>query len=74
MKKTDTMNAPRLKGMWNEVRGKVQEQWGKLTNDDLDVIAGERDQLIGRIQQRYGKARADVEREIDTWESRQGLR
>lgn len=61
------MNRDQLKGSWSIVRGKIQEQWGKLTNDDLDVIDGRHDQLIGRIQQRYGKVREDAEREVDGW-------
>ncbi len=52
-------------GKWKQVRGKVQEQWGKLTNDDLDRIEGKRDQLIGRVQASYGKEKADAEREVD---------
>jgi uncharacterized protein YjbJ (UPF0337 family) len=46
---------------------KVQQQWGKLTNDDLDVIEGKRTELAGRLQQRYGVAKDDAERQIDTW-------
>ena len=59
------MNSETLKGKWNELKGSVQEQWGKLTNDDLDQAEGNRDQLIGRIQQRYGMARDEAEREVD---------
>lgn len=59
------MNSEILKGKWNELKGSVQEQWGKLTNDDLDQAEGNRDQLIGRIQQRYGMARDEAEREVD---------
>ena len=49
----------------------MQSQWGKLTNDDLDVIKGNRKQLAGRIQQRYGRAQEETEREIDNWLLRQ---
>ncbi len=63
-----------LTGKWNEYRGKVQEQWGKLTNDDLDQVKGERTQLVGRIQQRYGKTKDQVEKEVDAWEKRVGMR
>jgi uncharacterized protein YjbJ (UPF0337 family) len=62
------MNANRLKGEWKQLRGKVSEQWGKLTNDDLDVIAGKRDQLVGRLQERYGTAQEAIEREVDEFE------
>lgn len=68
------MNEPWLKGKWNEFRGKVREQWGDLTDDDLDRVKGQRDQLVGRIQQRYGKARDEAERELAAWESKNGLR
>lgn len=68
------MNEPWLKGKWNEYRGKVREEWGDLTDDDLDRVKGQREQLVGRIQQRYGKARDEAERELAAWESRNGLR
>jgi uncharacterized protein YjbJ (UPF0337 family) len=61
------MNRDTLKGHWNEMKGKVLEQWGRLTNDDLDIIEGEREQLVGRVQQRYGKARDEAEHEVDLW-------
>ena len=54
-----------VKGSWNVLKGRVREQFGKLTDDDLDVIAGQRDQLVGRLQQRYGYAREEAERQID---------
>jgi uncharacterized protein YjbJ (UPF0337 family) len=59
------MNRDWLEGNWKQARGKVRERWGKLTDDELDVIAGRRDQLIGRIQELYGNARDEVERELD---------
>lgn len=68
------MNKTQLKGQWNELKGKAKEQWGDLTNDDLDRIEGRRDQLIGTLQQRYGKTRDEVEREVEAWEDRNGLR
>ena len=52
---------------WDRVEGKVQQKWGKLTSDDLDVIEGKRMQLSGRLQQRYGVAKDEAERQIDTW-------
>jgi uncharacterized protein YjbJ (UPF0337 family) len=64
------MNANRLQGEWKQIRGRVAEQWGKLTDDDLTVIAGQRDQLVGVLQKRYGKAREDIEREIHDFEAR----
>ena len=68
------MNESYAKGKWNELRGKVKERWGDLTDDDLDRVEGRRDQLIGAIQQRYGKARDDAERELQRWEENNGLR
>ena len=64
------MNWDQVEGKWKEFSGKVQTQWGKLTNDDLDVIKGNRRQLAGRIQERYGKAEDEAERDIDSWLSR----
>lgn len=56
-----------LKGKWSQAKGKAREQWGKLTDDDLDIAEGQREQLIGKIQERYGKSKAEAEREVDDW-------
>ncbi len=64
------MNWNQIEGNWEQFKGKVQAQWGQLTNDDLDVIKGNRRQLAGRLQERYGKAEDEAERDIDTWLSR----
>lgn len=64
------MNEDRMKGNWNQVKGKVKEQWGRLTDDDLDVIAGRRDQLCGRIQERHGLARDEAETQVNDFERR----
>jgi uncharacterized protein YjbJ (UPF0337 family) len=61
------MNWDSLKGQWTQFKGKVKQQWGKLTDDDLDVIAGKKDELVGRLQQRYGYAKEQAEREADTF-------
>jgi uncharacterized protein YjbJ (UPF0337 family) len=53
------MNQDRIQGRWKQLKGKLREHWGRLTDDDLDVIAGRRDQLLGRIQQRHGLAREE---------------
>lgn len=63
------MNWDTIKGQWKEVRGKVQEKWGDLTEDDLDRIEGQRDQLVGAVQKRYGIAREDAERQVREFES-----
>jgi uncharacterized protein YjbJ (UPF0337 family) len=61
------MNWDRVEGSWKESKGKAQQKWGKLTNDDLDVIEGKRTELSGRLQRHYGYAKDQAEREIDTW-------
>ncbi len=60
------MNRDIFEGQWTQLKGRVKEKWGKLTDDDLDQIAGKKDQLIGRIQERYGIARDEAERQVDT--------
>lgn len=64
------MNWDRIEGNWKELKGNVKEQWGKLTDDDLDVIAGKRDQLLGRIQERHGIARHEAEQQVSHFEQR----
>jgi len=56
-----------LKGNWNQLKGKVREKWGLLTNDDIEQIAGLKDRLVGKIQEKYGKSKweeANIEREL----------
>ena len=55
------------KGNWNQFKGKLKEAWGTLTDDNLDRLEGQRDQLIGHIQEETGEAQADLERRFDTW-------
>lgn len=62
------MNWERIEGNWKQVKGKAVEQWGKLTNDDLDVIEGRREQLSGKIQERYGVAKEEAETQVAAWE------
>ena len=64
------MNKDTVEGNWKQFKGKVKEQWGKLTDDDFDVIAGKRDQLLGRIQERHGVSRDEAERQVKDWEQR----
>jgi uncharacterized protein YjbJ (UPF0337 family) len=64
------MNWDRIEGNWKQVTGKVKVQWGKLTDDDIDVVAGRRDQLAGKIQERYGIAKDEVEKQLSAWESK----
>jgi uncharacterized protein YjbJ (UPF0337 family) len=61
------MDWNRVEGNWKQVKGKVKEKWGKLTDDDLDFVGGKRDQLEGKIQERYGIAKDQVRKDIDDW-------
>jgi uncharacterized protein YjbJ (UPF0337 family) len=65
------MNWEQVKGNWKQVKGKVKQQWGKLTDDQLDVISGNRDILLGRIQEAYGITTEEAERQVRDWEGRQ---
>ncbi|MBS1998838.1 MAG: CsbD family protein [Cyanobacteria bacterium SZAS LIN-2] len=58
------MNKDQLKGNWKQIEGKVKAKWGKLTDDDLKVIEGKREELAGRIQERYGCAKEQAEKEL----------
>jgi uncharacterized protein YjbJ (UPF0337 family) len=66
------MNWDVIEGNWKQVKGKVKQQWGKLTNDQLDMVSGRRDQLIGKIQESYGIARDEAERQVTDWEAQYG--
>lgn len=61
------MNWDQLQGKWKQSKGQFREKWGKLTDDDLDVIAGKRDQLVGRIQERYGLAKEVAQEQADAF-------
>lgn len=61
------MNTDTLKGQWKQLRGHVQKQWGKLTNDDLDQAQGEAEILAGKIQERYGRTKEEAQKEVDAW-------
>jgi uncharacterized protein YjbJ (UPF0337 family) len=62
------MNENQLKGNWEQMKGKVKEKWGKLTDDDLDVIAGKKDQLVGRLRERYGQKQEEAEKALKEFE------
>jgi uncharacterized protein YjbJ (UPF0337 family) len=64
------MNWDRIEGNWKQFKGNAREQWGRLTEDDLDVVAGKRDQLVGRIQGAYGLSRAAVEKQLTEWQGK----
>lgn len=61
------MNSDIIQGNWTELKGKVQKQWGKLTDDDLDKIEGKRKELVGRVQKRYGYAMDQAEKEVNSF-------
>ena len=61
------MNEDTFKGQWMQLKGKIREQWGKLTDDDVDQIQGRSEQLIGKLQNRYGIARDEAQRQFDAW-------
>jgi uncharacterized protein YjbJ (UPF0337 family) len=61
------MNWDRVEGNWKQFKGKVKVQWGRLTDDDLDVIDGKKDQLAGKIQESYGVSKDEAESQIDRW-------
>ena len=65
------MNSDIIKGKWNQFKGEAKKQWGQLTDDEWDQIAGERDKLVGKLQEHYGWSRQQAEREADEFFDRQ---
>jgi uncharacterized protein YjbJ (UPF0337 family) len=65
------MNWNRIEGDWKQFKGNIKMRWGKLTDDQLDVIAGQRDVLAGKIQEAYGISKDQAEKELDEWQERQ---
>lgn len=63
--KTDVMDSVKIAGYWKQLKGKIKEHWGRLTDDDVKAIEGQKDQLIGRLQERYGYTREQAEREAN---------
>jgi uncharacterized protein YjbJ (UPF0337 family) len=61
------MNTDRAEGKWKQMKGALKEKWGKLTDDDLTVIEGNKDQLVGRVQERYGIAKDEAQKQVDDW-------
>jgi len=65
------MNWDKIEGNWTQMKGRVKEAWGDITDSDLQKIEGKRDRLAGILQERYGKEKDKVDKEIDSWLSRQ---
>ncbi len=61
------MNSDQLSGKWKQIKGSVKERWGKLTDDDIDVINGQSEQLVGKIQEKYGIAREAAQKQVEEW-------
>jgi uncharacterized protein YjbJ (UPF0337 family) len=61
------MNWDQVQGNWRQLKGKARQMWGDLTDDDLDIIEGRREELIGRVQASYGLAREQAEEQVDDW-------
>jgi uncharacterized protein YjbJ (UPF0337 family) len=61
------MTSEELKGKWTQFKGTVKQRWGRLTDDEIDQIEGERERLVGKIQEKYGKSREEAEREVDDY-------
>lgn len=64
------MNLDRVKGNWKQLRGKAKVQWGNLTDDELDIIDGRRDVLIGKVQERYGISKDEAAQQVEEFEAR----
>ena len=62
------MDWDRIQGNWTQAAGRAKEQWGRLTDDDIDAVAGRRGRLVGKIQERYGVARDEAERQLSEWQ------
>jgi uncharacterized protein YjbJ (UPF0337 family) len=68
------VNEDVLKGQWKQLQGRVRRQWGKLTDDDVALIKGDRDILLGKIQEHYGRTRAEAMKDLDSWLQAEGVR
>jgi uncharacterized protein YjbJ (UPF0337 family) len=65
------MNWDRIEGNWKQVKGAAKEKWGKLTDDQLDVIGGKRERLAGKIQELYGVSKDEAEKQLASWQQTQ---
>jgi uncharacterized protein YjbJ (UPF0337 family) len=67
VREREHMNWDQVEGKWKQLSGSAREQWGKLTDDDMQTLTGQKDQLVGKIQERYGLAKAEAEKQSDAW-------
>lgn len=65
------MNDDKLKGNWKQFTGEIKKQWGKLTDDEIARAEGNRDKLVGMIQENYGIAKDEAEKQFEAWEKNQ---
>ena len=61
------MNWDQIEGSWKQLKGAAKVKWGKFTDDDMEVLAGKRDLIVGKVQERYGIAKADAEKQVEEW-------
>jgi uncharacterized protein YjbJ (UPF0337 family) len=61
------MNWDQIKGKWHEVKGSIRAKWGELTDDEIEQLDGNREKMVGTIQQKYGVAKEEAERQVDEW-------
>jgi uncharacterized protein YjbJ (UPF0337 family) len=66
------MNRDTLKGQWTQLKGRIRQQWGRLTDDELDQIQGDSETLVGKLQERYGRTREQAEQEVERWLQQEG--
>lgn len=64
------MNWDEIKGQWMQLKGSAREKWGELTDNELQEARGDREQLVGLVQEKYGKARSEAEAEVDAWQAK----
>lgn len=64
------MNKDELKGKWTQLKGSIKSRWGKLTDDDIQRIEGDRDKLVGKVQEKYGQSREEAEKQVDDFTTR----
>ena len=67
------MNWDQVEGKWKQAKGTVRQKWAKLTDDDLEYIAGKRDNFVGKLQERYGIAKEEAQKRADEWAKQQDM-